>query len=444
MARSPRDRFERECDRIAEIDDSDVREALEAFRDVLDPEVAHVEVPQAKNGTVDGHESPSLNTGRGYLSGLRSAHQRGLDLLDADAETVNNFMRDIVTDPERRRYDLVDYDGKNKKSSMKTWQSAVIGFYRFCTEPGKADDRPDVAVEWPADDIIMFSERSDPKHDEEDMPEQSDLDAMREACLHSQNTRRDRAFLELAAGTGQRVYALVTLRLGDVHLDADVPHIMLNPEIADDGDKGAIDNTGRLKPIVSDTGPIQQWIQNHPFQDPDVRAEHGAPDDFEDCYLFVGSLRQRSTDASDHWGTEAARNMLDRRKERTDTMPGVKTVDIPVNPHNWRHYAYTKSKDLDIDESKRRKVFGWKPDSSTGDRIYGHVTNTQASEDYHHAWIEAFGDADTTAVAEQVVGDAIAGDLSPEARTALVQEIVTDDDAMQELTEALEPALADD
>jgi len=109
----------------------------------------------------------------------------------------------------------------------------------------------------------------------------------------------------------------------DVDLDADVPHVLLNPEIAGDGDKGAIERTGRWKPIVTDTGPIRQWIQTHPLRDADRRAEHGAPDDFEDCYLFVGSPRQHSTDLSDHWGTDAVRSMLMRRKADTETLAGA-------------------------------------------------------------------------------------------------------------------------
>lgn len=441
MARSARDRFETERNRCQNIEVPAVADALGGqFADALDPEYNHAHVPKPnQNGGVT-HVSGSNSTAKNYLSALRCAHQRGLDVLGADADTVNDFMRDLVTDPERRRYDLVDYEGSIGKPSAKSWQSALRAFYRFCTEPG-ADGRPEVAVTWPADDIIMFSERSKPKHDADDMPEEADLDAMREACLAGQNTRRDRAFVELAAGTGQRVSALVTLRVGDVHLDGDAPHVMLNPEIAGDGDKGAIENSGRWKPIVTDTGPIRQWIQNHPLSDPDTRAEHGAPEAFEDCYLFVGSLRQRSTDPADHWGAEAARNMLDRRKADTATMPGVKTVAIPVNPHNWRHYAYTKSQDLPMDESTRRKVFGWAPGSDTGQTIYGHKENEQAGREFAEVWAEAFGEADSAAVAEQIVGDAAAGDLPPETRRALVRELVSDDAVVAELAEAVTAAV---
>lgn len=437
MARSPRDSFDRERDRIDNINDEDVRTALLEFADALDPEFNHADIPKpAQNGGVR-RETKSNSTAKNYLQSLRCAHDRGLDILAADADRVNDFMRDLVTDPESRRHDIVDYNRSISKPSAKSWQSALRAFYRFCTEPGASEDRPDVAVEWPADDIIMFTERSKPKHDADDMPEVDDLNAMREACLSGQNTRRDRAFLELAAGTGQRAYALVTLRVGDVHLDGDVPHVLLNPEIGGDGDKGAIENTGREKPIVTDTGPVRKWIQNHPLNDPDVRDDLGAPEDFDDCYLFVGSLRQRSTDPTDHWGAEAARNMLDRRKADTATLSGVNTVDIPVNPHNWRHYAYTKSQDLPMDESTRRKVFGWAPGSDTGQTVYGHKENEKAVREFAETWAEAFGEVATEGVAEQVVGAAAAGDLAPEAKKALVQELISDEAVMDELAEAV-------
>jgi len=437
MARSPRGRFERERDRIDDIDADDFRSALRDYADALDPEYNHAAIPKPeRNGGVK-RETKSNSTAKNYLSAVRCAHQRGLDLLGADAETVNNFMRDLVTEPERRRYDLVDYNGSIGKPSAKSWQSALRAFYRFCTEPGAADDRPDVSVEWPADDIIMFTARSDPKYDESDMPEQEDLDAMREACLAGQNTRRDRTFLELAAGTGQRAYALVTLRVGDVHLDGEMPYVLLNPEIDGDGDKGAIEYTGRIKPIVTDTGPIRKWIQNHPLSDPEVRAEHGAPEDFDDCYLFVGSLRHWSTDAADHWGVEAARNALERRKSDTETLSGVKTVDVPVNPHNWRHYAYTQSQELPIDESIRRIMFSWSKGSDTGQRIYGHTENEKAVRKFAKKWAETHGAADTEGVAEQVVGAAAGGELSPEVRRALVEELLADEDLKTELAEAV-------
>lgn len=433
MARSYREKFEDERDRVAEIDDPDVADALRDFADALDPDFGYEQPPKPNpTGGID-HETPSNGTAAIYLQKLRLAHDRGLDLLEAGADEVNRFMVDMTTEPDRRRGEL-DYAGTISKPTGTTYQCALRAFYRWATEPTSADDRPDVDVDWPADGIMIFRERSDPKHDEDDMAEPSDVEAMREACLRSHNTRRDRAFIELVAGTCQRVYALVTLRVKHVHLDAEVPHVLLNPEIDGDGDKGAIENTGRWKPIVSDTEPIRQWIEHHSLRDPEVRAEHGAPEDIEDCYLFVGDPAQSDSDLSDHWSASGARDMLERRKADTADLSTVDTVEIPVNPHNWRHYAYTMSQDLPIDESKRRKVFGWVPGSDTGSQTYGHKTNQDAGKEFASAWAEAFEEASVST--QEMIGEvAAADDLPAETRQALVEAITEDDDLLSELAE---------
>lgn len=443
MPNGKRETFLRERDNVQEVDDEAVAAALSEFADALDPDNHYVAVPKPRqNGTIE-HDSRANSTAKGYLQILRNAHERGLDLLEADAETFNHFMQDLVTDPERRRYELLEYDKSITKPSAKQWQTAARSFYRYCTEPGQSDDRPDVNVEWPADDILMFSETPSPKHDSADLPGQADLDALREACVaNSLNTRRDRAFIELAAGTGQRVYALITLKIKHVHPNPDdgVPHILLNPEIAGDGDKGAIKNTGRWKPIVTDPGPVEQWIAHHPLQDPDVREEHGCPEEFEECFLFVGDVKQRTTDASSHWHESSPLDMLNRRKGDTASMPSVETVEIPVNPHNWRHYAYTRSQDLPIDESTRRKVFGWVPGSDTGQTVYGHKENQKAGREFAEAWADAFDDTGESVVdgiAEQVAGTAFGGELSPEARSRLAREVATDDEFLEAVAEEI-------
>lgn len=440
MAGDFRDDFEKQIRSASDIEDGGVRAALLEFADALDEECQHDRVPKPKPSGGVEYKQPANSTAGLYLKSLRVLHERGLELLAADAQTVNDFMADLASDPERRRTELVDYDGSLARSSCQTYQAALRGFYRFCTEPGAADNRPGVEVEWPAEEIVMFRDDSNPKHDEDDMADPEDVDAMREACVKSQNTRRDRAFVELVTGTAQRVYALVTLRIKHVNLDDDddVPHILLNPEIRNDGDKGAIENTGRFKPIVTDMRPIQDWIEHHPLQDPETREEWGAPDSFEDCYLFIGDPGQVQSDLSGHWDPGAANSMLKRRKEDTADISTVKTVEIPANPHNWRHFAYTQSQDLPIDESKRRKVFGWAPGSTTGQDIYGHKENEEAGRDFAEAWQEEFDGVDPDAIGSVAISDLAGSDLSPEARAALVDTITSDD----ELKEAIASEVA--
>lgn len=448
MAKSPRDQFIAEVERIETTENTDVREALLGFAEAVDPERSRPTVPKPRpDGTVDHTDQLGNSTAAGYLRRLRLAHQRGLDLLGTDTEGVNSFMDDLTTEPERRHYDVVEYNGSITKPSARQYQAAARAFYRFCAEPGAADDRPTVAVEWPADDVILFTDSSDPKFGPDDMLTDAELDALREACLKGRNPRRDRAFIELLAGTGQRIYALVTLRVGDVYLDgtdeSSFPHVLLNPEIKGDGDKDAIEHAGRLRPIVSDVGPVREWVHNHPLRDADVRAGHGAPDAFDDCFLFVGDIAHWHTDASEHWDTNGARELLGRLKERTASMPSIETVTHSVAPHNFRHWTYTKSEGLPIDASDRRKMFGWAPGSDTGETVYGHTKTAESAERFAEAWANAFGDGEgVEGVAEQVVGAAAAGDLAPEARKAIVSEILADDELKSELAGEIADVLA--
>lgn len=428
--------FHAELERVRDIADDDVRLAILAFADALDPDDHHVALPQANaNGTVS-HDSTTYATAEIFCKVVRLAHARGLDVLAADADTVNRFMSDLVTEPEQRRYDLVAHDKALSRSSARTWQTALRAFYRFCTEPGTTDDRPDVTVDWPAEDIRRFTrDRAAARHDKEDRPDGDDLDALRTAIVeHSQNTHRDLAFLELAAGTAQRVYALVTLKVTHVHVDPaalgadDVPHIMLNPAIENNGDKGAIQQTGRYKPIVTDPEPVRRLLETHPLRDPDIRARHGVEADFEDCYLFIGSLNATHTDPSTHWHQAGPTKMLDRRKAATARMSSVDTVEVPVNPHNWRHYVYTKSQDLAIDESIRRKVFGWAPGSDTGQRTYGHKANEDAAKQFAAAWADEFGqEEETVDLATSVLANATAAELPPDTLRDLAQHLATNE-----------------
>lgn len=425
MARTPRDQFDGEVAKLDGVGGA-AGDALASFADAIDPNSRYERLPKPRpDGGVE-HASMTNSSAALYLQKLRVAVGRGLDLLGADADAINRFMDEITTPPDERSHDVVDYDGALGDAAAQSYQSALRAFFRWADEPGESEGRPDAAVAWPADAIHIYRDESAPAHDEEDMPEQADLDALREACVRSQNTRRDRAFLEVAAGTAQRVYALVTLLVGDVVLDDEVPHVLLNPDIRNDGDKGAIDKTGRFKPIVTDPAPIQDWIDHHPLADPDRRAAVGAPEEFDDCYLFVGDPGHARTDMTDHWGRRGAGRMLERRKADTAELASVPTVEVPVNPHNWRHYAYTQSQDLPIDESTRRKVFGWSPGSKTGQQIYGHKANEKAAREFAEAWWEQF-DVDEDGVDSDALLDRAAAEGT--------EQMLVDKDELQRMIE---------
>lgn len=420
----------------------DLVTALTAFANAADPDRTRPRLRKPRaDGTLKDLELAN-GTAASYLRRLRLLRQYGLDLLTCTAAEFNDFMTELVDGDPTNPSDT----GRMARSTASQYQSAARAFYRFCTEPGVAHERPAVEVEWPADDILIFSSDDTPRHDEGDMFEDVEVDALREACVKGRNPRRDRAFIELLAGTCQRITAIRTLRVGDIHVDPDdnPPHILLNPEIRNDGDKGAIDAAGRWRPIVSDAGPVREWLRHHPLRDSAARREHDCPDDFADCYLFVGEIYHHETDPRTPWEQSAARAMLKRRKAATESLPNVATVTKPVDPHNFRHWGYSKSKELPIDEDVRRKVFGWTAGSDTGDTVYGHVTTEKAGKQFAEEWSERFGDGDgdIAGVTEQVVGSALGGDLSPEARRALAEQLATDEQFVEaiaaEITDAVE------
>ena len=408
------------------LEDDETAAALLEFSRALDPDSARPRLrkPRADGSVVDVDPSPS--TAFEYLRLMRITHDRGFDLLTGTAEEYNDFMLDMVDGA------LKAYDGEIGRTTAGKYQSAARAFYRFCDEPGQSDDRPDTAIEWPADDIVVFADQSEPRYDEADMFDEDEVDALRKGCIRTQNPHRDRALIEILAGTAQRIEAVRTLRVRDVVTDPDggPPYILLNPEIRDDGDKGAIEHAGRWRPIVSDVGPIREYLNHHPLSDPAVRREHGAPGNLEDCYLFVGDPDHPRTNASNPWAANGIRRVLERLGNRVG-------VDKPVRPHNFRHWSYSRSKELDVDESVRRKIFGWAPGSTTGDTVYGHVSSEQAGKQFAEQWAERFDDRGISGVAEQLVGDVVAGDLSPEARQALVKELIGDESFIDDLASAI-------
>lgn len=410
------------------LDDAETVDALVQFAHAINPDRARPRLRKPRSdGTLVDVEI-NFGTGKEYLQTLRLSVERGFDLLDGTVDEYNDFMLDLVDGQ------VDDYDDSIGRTTAKKYQSAARAFYRFCDEPGKADERPDTSISWPANDIHVFSDQSEPRYDEADLFTDTEVDALREGCLRGRNPRRDRAFLELLAGTVQRIEAIRTLRVRDVETDPDEgpPYLLLNPEIKGEGDKDAIENSGRWKPIVSNVGPIREFIRHHPLRDAETRAEHGCPDAFEDCYLFVGDPTHPDTDASRPWDDNAIRKRLER-------LAADVGVDKPVKPHNFRHWAYSKSKELPVEEDRRRKVFGWASGSTTGDKVYGHVEAEQAGREFAEAWTDAFGDSagDTPAATEQLIGGVAALDLPPEARQSLVQQLVEDDAFKQELLAAI-------
>lgn len=324
MALTPRDRLDREIDKLTpdrDGFDTDTCRRLEHFAAALDGEVV-----RRKFFDPDGNEKTfEPRSIEAYVQCLRLSVDRGLDILACNAEGFNDFI------------DSLHDERGLSKPTLARYQSAAVAFYRY---------HDDLEVDPEA--IHIYSERSQPRHDELDMFEPDEVEALRDAC----EKPRDRALLEMLIYTGQRITALRTLRVGDVDLEKG--YFYLNDEA--DGLKGALAR-GRKRPLFGARKFVRDWLQYHPNgDDPD------AP-------LFVGEPSHWKTKLDEPWSEPGVRQCLKRMAERAG-------VDKPVNPHNFKHYFVTVMKrEYNMDDDTLRMLLGATEDSTILSTTYSHVTD---------------------------------------------------------------------
>ncbi|WP_435552720.1 tyrosine-type recombinase/integrase [Natrinema sp. CGMCC1.2065] len=326
MARTPRDRLNHQKDTVEELAEVgeisiEVRDALLEWADALDERTTRRKYLDDR-----GREKTlAPRSIENYLQAMRLCEERGLDVLECSADEFNDFI-------DR----MHDERGLSKVTLMR-YQAAAQTFYRY---------HDDLGID--PDDIHVYAERSEPRHDDRDMFTDEDIEALREAC----DRPRDRAFLEMLIYTGQRLTAIRTLRIKDVDLDQGV--FYLNDEA--DGLKGAADR-GRKRPLFGARKYVRDWLQYHPRKD-----EPDAP-------LFVGDPNHWKTNLDEPWSEPGVRKHLKRIGDRAG-------VDKPVNPHNFRHYFVTVMKrEYSMDTDTLRALLGVTEDSNILHTTYSHVTN---------------------------------------------------------------------
>lgn len=334
MATTPRDRLDREKTKIRDLADDDAgpiteqtRDALLEFADALDPEKVRYKYHDA-DGTLKTLKPRTIDR---YLSALRICVEDGYDLLDATATEFDNLMAAMHDDQGKSKVTLTGY------------QCAAQAFYRY---------HDDLGIDPP--DITVFGERSEPKHDELDMFTEEEVDALRRGCGQSKLPSRNRALLELLIFTGQRLGALLTLRIRDV--DVENGYIYLNDdyEAANGGLKGALQR-GRKRPMFGARKYVRDWLQYHPEADD------------PEAWLFIGDPTHWKTDPDDHWAKPSADHVLRRIGEAAE-------VDKPVNAHNFRHYCATVLyRDYDLDRDTIRMLFGHVKGSDSLENTYSHL-----------------------------------------------------------------------
>lgn len=349
MATTPRERLNREKEKVKALPDrglcsEECADALLEFAEALDPDKVRYKYYDSSGGTKT-FKPRSIDR---YLSSLRLSVEAGHDLLNGTASDFNRLMDKMHDD-----------DGK-AKTTLQGYQAAAQAFYRY---------HDDLGVE--PDDIHNYKEKSEPRHDEFDMFEEEDIEALRRACGESKMPTRNRALLELLIFTGQRLGALITLRIGDVDLQEG--YIYLNDDY--DKENGGLKNAlkrGRKRPMFGAKKYVRDWIEYHP---------KGGKDPEPDAWLFVGDPSHWKTNLDDHWARSSADHVLRRIGEAAG-------IDKPVNPHNFRHYCATVLyRDYDLDRDTIRMLLGHVEGSSALEQTYSHLFD----DDYIHKAEEKMG-----------------------------------------------------
>lgn len=331
MATSPRDRLAREQKRIDRLTDDgeitpELQDALFEWTTALDSEKQRYKFHD-REGNI---RTLAVRSIEGYLQCLRSCAERGIDVTNTTVDDFNDHIDGLHDD-----------DGY-ADSTCTRYQSAARSFFTYHNDLGVDPE-----------DIVVYTPERKPRHDELDMYTAEEVEALRQTCGATGMPTRNRALLELLIYTGQRIRALVTLRIEDVRPnEGPSGYIYLNPDV--DGLKGAL-GRGRRRPMFGARKYVRDWLNQHP------NPESG--------WLFIGNPSHWKTDPNDHWAEVSADHVLRRLGESAG-------IEKPMNPHNFRHYFVTVMKrDYDLSDDEIRALIGVKENSDIFKTTYSHVTN---------------------------------------------------------------------
>ena len=281
------------------------------------------------------------------LSGLRCAAERGnFRLVDGEHADVKELFRTLARPMDRGGYGL-DPDG----SGMFNYKRSLTKFYEFLDAEPEYGEFPFYEdIELPTIETAGASER-------ELMLTAEEVEALKDAA----NSPRDRALISLFADIGGRITLILSLRVGDVHLDGDEPYFTPNGELPDG-----------LKHFDSDRVPILysraelRTFHRHHHPEPEideapfwpVRKGYD-PAAREDCAVGADSVRDRLKECAD----------------RAD-------IEKPVEPHHFRRTATTRMSNSDrLNPQEIVQITGWTSQDML--EVYDYTEESERNSQIH-------------------------------------------------------------
>jgi site-specific recombinase XerD len=228
-------------------------------------------------------------------------------------------------------------DDGQAESTLRTLRSAARTFFRDALD-----------VDWAEEINVDGPQQS--KVTEDDIFVGDEVEKLFAAARNP----RDKALMGALLATGQRISALLSLRLRDVDLDGQTGFIYLNDEAI--GLKGA---AGK-RPLLWATEYVKNWMDVHPCA--------GDPEAALFC-VTQGQDHPEREDAAEPMSTWGVNQQFRRIRDRAN-------IDKPVNPHNFRHSAITRMVRDGVPDQQIKWMVGWKPDSGQFER-YTHLKDNE-------------------------------------------------------------------
>jgi len=329
MVKSKRQRYEQVRKEIesktesGSISESD-REFIFEFLDAKDPECRLVDDPNDK--------PKSDGTLAQYAYRLkRIADIADFELTDTNPENINVFCNEM----KQGRIDSVKDDGLTD-GTVANYQKSLRKFYEYHDNFGIDKD-----------EIILYKDDSG-SVDERDIFDKEDIKALQDACKHP----RDRALVDLLLYTGQRLSAILNLRVKDI--DLETGEFYLNEEAGD------LKGADGKRPLLYAEKACRDWMNSHPCSD-----------DLEAHFITQKSANMGSNDYNlgERIDGSTAYVQLQRIGEEAG-------VNKPCNAHNFRHTFVTiAARDYDLDFDYIKRLIGHAPDSTVMESTYAHLTD---------------------------------------------------------------------
>lgn len=277
---------------------------------------------------------------------------------DLSPATVTNRVNPVMKLHERADKPLVEFDCRNDVIDLLAAfgdgshpdvkdDGLGDGTLRAYRQAAKLFFRDELGHEW-GDDIIIGAPDASPITEDQILTN-DDVDALLEAAT----TPRDAAMVAFLTVTGQRISAMLSLRVGDITVDGQTATARLNSDAV--GLKGA----SGPRPLLWARSHIVSWRSIHPrARDPDAPFF---------CAVQSGSRPARDgSTISWEAGDALSPSQVRARFKTLASRAGVDTAK--VKPHNFRHTAITRMRDEGVSDDRIKFMVGVAQDSDILER----------------------------------------------------------------------------